>query len=239
MSKDSISRIYVDHYLQAALLSRLSDADRPLRFSELKEDGIENSLFMYHANKLIARRAITKDDDGFRLTVDGARWVNSIGPGMMFAQPMVKALVQLVVRDDAGNLLVSSRKGQLKELLNDFMLPGGLHKSGESADENAAIIAAKILKNFSSEMRFLTVAESINTYADGFTYHSISHIYTVDVDSQLETVEDDRFEFRWMPIDEISADNPLFSSSLFLPKFIEKLQNNSLQPCEVIRINYM
>lgn len=230
--------MYVDHYLQTAILFRLSDADGPLRFSELKEDGIENSLFMYHANKLLARQVIKKDDSGFHLTADGARWVNSIGRNMKNAQSTVKPLIQLVIRDSKGNLLISSRKGQLKELLNDFMLPGGLYKSGESADENAATITAKILKDSSAATRFLTVVESINAYADGFTHHSISHVYAINVDTHPETVEDDRFEFKWTPISEVTADNPLFASSLFVPKFIEKLQNNTLQPREVIRISY-
>ena len=230
--------MYVDHYLQTAILSRLSDADGPLRFSELKEDGIENSLFMYHANKLIARGAITKDDDGFHLTANGARWVNSIERNMKNVQSTVKPLIQLVIRDSKGNILISSRKGQLKELLNDLMLPGGLHKTGESADENAATITAKILKDPSPVARFLTVIESINTYPDGFIYHSISHVYTIDVDIHPETVEDDRFELKWMPLSEINTNNPLFASSLFVLKFIEKLQNNTLQPREVIRISY-
>lgn len=238
MNKDSVSRMYVDHYLQTAILFRLSDADGPLRFSELKEDGIENSLFMYHANKLITRRAIKKDDNGFHLTTDGARWVNSVGRNMKDAQSTVKPLIQLIVRDSAGNILISSRKGQLKELLNDFMLPGGLHKMGESADASATTIIAKIFKDLSSRARFLAVIESINTYADGFTYHSISHVYAVDVDTQPETIEDDRFEFRWIPLSEINDDNPLFANSLFLPKFIEKLEDNSLQSREVISISY-
>jgi hypothetical protein len=238
MNKDSISRIYVDHYLQTAILFRLSEADGPLRFSELKEDGIENSLFMYHANKLIARRAIKKDDNGFYLTSDGARRVNSIGRNMNSVQSIVKPLIQLVIRDNNGNILISSRKGQLKELLNDFMLPGGLHKTGQSADANAATVMGKICKNLSSAARFLAVAESINTYPDGFIYHSISHIYAVDVDTHPEIIEDDRFEFSWMPLSEINTDNPLFASSLFLPKFIKKVQDNTLQPREVISVTY-
>lgn len=230
--------MYIDHYLQTAILLRLSDADRPLRFSELKEDGIENSLFMYHANKLIARHAIDKDENGFRLTADGARWINSIEQNMKNIQTTVKPLVQLVVRDGKGNLLVSGRKGQLKKLLNDFMLPGGLHKVGKSADENAAAVMAKIFKDPPSAIHFLTVVESINTYSDGFTYHSISHVYTVDIDVHPQTIEDDRFEFKWMPISEINAKNTLFASSLFMPKFVEKLQNNTLRSREVIRISY-
>jgi ADP-ribose pyrophosphatase YjhB (NUDIX family) len=239
MNKDPVYRMYVDHYLQTAILSRLSDADRPLRFSELKEDGIENSLFMYHANKLITRRAITKDDDGFRLTPNGARWINSISRDMMRAQPIVKPLIQLVVRDSDGNILLSTRKGQLKELLNDYMLPGGLHKNGASADENATRIAQML---FGEEQlgppQFLSLVESINVYSDGFIYHSLSHVYAVDMKSVPTIPQDDRFCFEWVPIVDIRADNPLFVRSLFVPAFLKKFQSDTLQSREVIKIEY-
>jgi ADP-ribose pyrophosphatase YjhB (NUDIX family) len=238
MNKDPVSRMYVDHYLQTAILSRLSDADHPLRFSELKEDGIENSLFMYHANKLIARKAITKDDRGFHLTSTGARWINSIDRNMMYAQPIVKPLIQLVVRDGEGNILLSTRKGQLKELLNDYMLPGGLHKNGASADENAMRIIKMFFGEEQSEPQFVSLVESINTYSDGFIYHSLSHVYVVDLDSTAVIAEDDRFSFEWMPISDVRADSPPFAKSLFVPMFLEKFQNATLQPREVIKIGY-
>jgi hypothetical protein len=107
MHKNPVALIRVDHYLQDALLSRLSGSDRSLRFSELKDDGIENSLFMYHANKLIVRGAIIKDEDGFRLRANGARWINSVEPDMVRAQSTVKPLIQLVVRSRDGYLLLN------------------------------------------------------------------------------------------------------------------------------------
>jgi ADP-ribose pyrophosphatase YjhB (NUDIX family) len=238
MNKDLVSRMYVDHYLQSAILSRLSEADRSLRFSELKDDGIENSLFMYHANKLIARGAVTKDDTGFRLTPTGARWVNSVGRDMARAQPVVKTLIQLVVRDDNGHILLSTRKGQLNELLNDYMLPGGLHKNGTSADENALRIAKSLFRDEHTVPRFLSLVESINSYADGFIYHSLSHVYTLTVPSATSITKDDRFDFEWLSLTDIRMDNPLFDKSRFVPLFIEKLQSGTLQPREVIKIDY-
>jgi ADP-ribose pyrophosphatase YjhB (NUDIX family) len=238
MHKNPVVRIYVDHYLQAALLSCLSKADRPLRFSELKEDGIENSLFMYHANKLIARGAITKDDDGFRLSANGARWINSVEPDMTHAQTTAKPLVQLVVRDNRDRILISMRKGQLKELLNDYMLPGGVHKSGMSADENAQRVIRKIFGEIQCEPRLLSTVENITTYSDGFIYHSIAHIYEVDLEAAVNTVKDDRFAFEWVALSDIHTDNPRFAKSLSVPTIIQKLQTGTLQSHEVIRLTY-
>lgn len=238
MSKDATSKIFVDHYLQAIILTRLSSFDRAMRFSELKEDGVDNSLFMYHANKLIARKAIIKNDEGFHLTAAGARWINSTGLDMKYIQSTAKPLIQFVVRDKNNNLLLSTRKGQLKKLLNDYMLPGGLHKSGMSADDNAKRIARSIFGDNSLSPEFLSIVESINTYSDGFIYHSLSHVYTLRREMTDHISDDDRFAFEWVPIEEIRTGNPLFAKSIFLPQFIEKLQNKQLATREVIQVEY-
>ena len=236
--RSPLAKIYVDHYLQSALLLRLAAADRPLRFTEVKEDGIENSLFMYHANKLIQRGAIVKSGDGFALTPNGARWVNSMNVDMSGANPTVKTLVQFVIRDDEGNILLSSRKGQLKELLNDYMLPGGLHKSGLTADENAKRILEWMFGDAPPKVQFLSVVENLSVYDDGFTYHSISHVYTVDMRDRKTPEDDERFEFTWMKISAVTSDNPVFAKSLFVPTFIEKLQDGTLLPLDVITSHY-
>lgn len=238
MSKTSSPQTLVDHYLQIMLLTRLSVAGQSLRFSELKEDGVDNSLFMYHANKLISRKLITKDDRGFHLTTIGARWINSVGRDMKYDQQTAKPLVQFVVQDQEGNMLLSSRKGQLKALLNDYMLPGGLHKSGMSAGENAQRIARDMLGDKPLVPELLSVVENINIYQDGFVYHSLSHIYSLHVKSTDPISSDDRFAFEWFAKAQIRTDNPLFSKSLFLPLFVAKLQDNQLQSHEVIRVEY-
>lgn len=230
--------MFVDHYLQVALLARLANAGNALKFSEAKEAGIDNSLFMYHANKLIARKAITKGEDGFRLTALGARWINSVGHDMKHTSQTVRPLIQFVVRDNQDRLLVGSRKGQLKELLNDFMLPGGLHKSGMSADENAHRVAKNIFGAHAPAPHFLSVVESINVYGDGFIYHSLSHVYTLQLTEADFIANDDRFNFEWIPLRQIHANNALFRKSPFLPLFVAKLQHNRLQPREIFRIEY-
>jgi ADP-ribose pyrophosphatase YjhB (NUDIX family) len=236
MSRDRQPRIFIDHYLQGALLAKLAASDKPLRFSELKDDGIENSLFMYHANKLIARNAIEKTEDGFYLTPNGARLINAMAPGMWYAKPTPRPLIQFVITR-GEKLLLSSRKGQLKELLNDYMLPGGLHKLGLSADENAARISDDWFGENAFTHEFLTVAESITAYGDGFIHHSLSHIFKGELKQELLPPSDDRFEFQWMPISDIRLDNKRFEKSRFVPLFMEKVQTGTLSQRQVIRVD--
>lgn len=230
-------RLFIDHYLQGALLARLAASGGPLRFSELKEDGIDNSLFMYHANKLISRGAIEKSTDGFHLTANGARWVNAVGPDMWQAKPTPRPLVQLVITYK-DTLLLSSRKGQLKEHLNEYMFPGGLHKQGMTADENAQRITRQLFGQESFIPEFLAVVESINSYADEFVYHSVSHVFQGDLATDKLPEADDRFDFEWVPLHVIRIDNPQFQKSQFVPLFLEKIQSGTLQPREVIQLEY-
>jgi len=238
MTKSPLMKIYTDHYLQAALLSRLAVANGPVRFSELKEDGIENSLFMYHANKLIQRGAIVKNGDGFALTPNGARWINSMNVDMSSANQTVKPLIQFVIHDGDGNILLSTRKGQLKELLNDYMLPGGLHKSGLTADQNAMRILEIMFGDSAPKAQFLSIVESLNVYEDGFVHHSVSHIYSVDILTGDTPEDNDRFGFEWIKMELVTSDSPLFAKSLFVPGFMKKLQDGTLSTRDVIISHY-
>ncbi len=238
MHKHPSVALYVDHHLQAALLSRLVDANGPVRFTDLKEDGIENSLFMYHVNKLISRGIIEKSDDGFLLTPNGAHWVNFVGPNMMSATPTVRPLVELIIQGENNTILLSTRKGQLREQLNDYMLPGGLHKIGMTAGENAKRILSRLYPGLEAAPVFLATVENISRYSDGFIYHSFAHIYTVDIPSRELPGEDDRYAFEWMPMTSIRVNNPIFKKSMFVSRLMQKVQDDTLEPREVIEIEY-
>ncbi len=46
MVKNLLQQSLIDRHIQADILKRLSLSDHPPKFSKLKPDGIENSLFM-------------------------------------------------------------------------------------------------------------------------------------------------------------------------------------------------
>lgn len=234
--KHHVYRMFVDHYIQAEIISRLIKATHTLRFSELKDNGIDNSLFMYHANKLIRRGIIAKTDEGFSLTQDGARWVNGMDADMVSIKPTPRTLVQLVVINEKNEILLSVRKGKLRQFLNEYLLPGGLHHLGKSADENASSLLKKWFPGRDFEMQFISTIENISQYSDNFVHHSLSQVYEAKVSDVNLPAADERFDFLWVDIADLTPDSTLVKASKFLPIFIEKWQANTLRPREVIAI---
>jgi hypothetical protein len=230
MTKNFLTKQLVDHFLQAEILKRLITSDGPIRFSDLKDEGIENSLFMYHANKLIDRGLITKTNEGFALTTKGARWSNHSGVLLDFHVDTPRTLVQFVIHGPNETILVVSRIGQFKKLLNDYMLPGDIYHYGSTLKENALVHLQKLFgaQDFNPEL--LTVADFIYRYKDGFTHHVISHILTVTIKDPNTLEKLDGYIMDWVPLDIIKVDNPAYKESLFLPMVIEKLK--SFQPHE-------
>ncbi len=112
----------IDHHIQLTLIKKLTESEKAVKYNDLKEDGIENSLFSYHLNKLLDRGMVTKTDAGYTLTVDGARWINDNG---VTIQPKnaPRVFVALVVQKEDSSYLVGQRTGQFKETINDYMLP--------------------------------------------------------------------------------------------------------------------
>lgn len=231
-----LPNVAIDHYLQANILSRLANASAPVRFSDLKEDDVENSLFMYHANKLMKRGLISKSEDGFQLTLLGARWVNSVSPDSFKLKPTVLPLVQFIITDSRGNVLLSRRKGQLRELINDYVIPGGLHKSGATADETADNILTSWFPGQELHPKLLSIAEVIHSFeGDPIVHHSLTHIYEVKVESLKTPQDSKRFSFEIVPLEDIRADNPQFANNVFILEFFNKLQTTGLEFTETFR----
>ena len=234
-----LPNIAIDHHIQANILSKLADASSAVRFTDLKDDGVENSLFMYHANKLIKRGLIAKNPDGFRLTLLGARWVNSVSPDSFKLKPTVLPLVQFIITDSQGNVLLSRRKGQLRELINDYAIPGGLHRSGATAGETATNILSSWFPDQELSPKLLSIAEVIHSFAeDPIVHHSLTHIYSVTTESITLPEESPRFSFEIVPIQAINATNPQFAGNLFILEFFEKLQSAGLELTETFKVTY-
>lgn len=219
-------------------MSKLTASNKPIRFSGLKEAGVENSLFMYHANKLIDRGLITKTADGFTLTLKGARWANYAGTFHNFTIDTPRPLVQFIIRDAAQNVLLAKRKGQLQQQLNDFLLPGNIYRHGLTLDENMTLVLQEIFGDGTplGPATHTATADIIHTSEDGFVNHVISHIFTLQIgDIMPEVLDHPLFTTEWLPALDIQTDNTLFAKSIFLPLLFERLPK--IQPHEVFRID--
>ncbi len=228
MTSDFLTKQYVDHFLQAQIIQQLASNESPLRFSELKEDGIENSLFMYHANKLINRGLIEKHQDGFRLTTKGARWVNYAGSNLIGKEVLPRPLVQCII-SSGDSILVAKRTGSMKSHLNEYMLPGGLHHAGRPATENIKLIIEDLFTEIIPKPNLITVAEAIIKYDDGFVHHTVSHIFELSLPEQYTPRNNQKFEYRWLERSSIKATNTEFANSQIVPLIIEKQSNLNQQ----------
>lgn len=226
MNKDIYSKSYIDHFLQADILTRLASSDKSVRFSELKEAGVENSLFMYHANKLIARGLVQKDGDGFSLTTKGARWVNYAGVFHMFSVLTPRPLIQFVIRDHQNRLLVATRKGQLKHHLNDYLLPGNIYRHGISLEDNVKLILRELFGDAKvPSPSLVTVADVIHKTGDDFVSHVLCYIYSLDLIKVPPIKDHPLFTADWVSLKDVTVDNPRYAKSIFLPTLIQKLPN--------------
>lgn len=228
MPKDFLNKQLVDHYIQAEILKRLAYADTATRFSDLKDEGIENSLFMYHANKLINRGLIAKSDEGFVLTPAGARWSNHAGILAGFQTATPRPLVQFIIYGPDETILVTSRNGQLRQLLNSHMLPGDMYHYDLTLEENAAAYLQKLFGDQSFEPKLATNADFIHRYKDGFTHHVISYIFEVTIANPSALKQIEGYDMNWVPLGSVKTTNRAYSQSPFLPMVIEK-RNSLLQ----------
>lgn len=231
-TKNPYGKNYVDHYLQLGILEQLTHSEMPVKFSDLKSDDLENSLFMYHMNKLIQRGVVEKrGNEGFALTPKGADWINTTGITSLDTKPLPRPLVQLVIRHNS-KLLISIRRGQIGEHLNKHLLPGGLHKYGLSADETARQLLKKFFPDATVvEPMFVSVAEMI-VHKDEIVHHAISHIFSVNLPEETRPVNDPLFDFMWIDLTTIAA-NEEYQKEEILQQIVEKLSADTLQQREL------
>lgn len=210
-----------DHYLQLDIIRKLYASDSPLSFSRLKDDGIENSLFMYHMNKLISRKVVDKYQDGFALTKAGAYWANNSGLGTLNPVATPKVLVQLLIfSEDNSKILLSKRKGSASELINHYILPGKAVEVGTSHLERAKQYAVELGVN--SELSYSGVYEFIRRH-DSFSYHNVAFVYTAQ-QSNVDLPQGEEFyEYRWVLLQEILTT----SQDVLLVSLIKRYQETS------------
>lgn len=237
MPRDSLYQP-VDHFLQADIIAKLAAADRPLRFSELKESSIENSLFMYHANRLIDRGLIEKKEVGFNLTLKGARWANYVDIQYDLTPIAPRPLVQFIIEDSAGNILMAVRKGSLKQRLNDYLLPGNVYRHGMTLADNVEAIHKELFREDSvCTAKPLTTADVIHRANDGHVSHVIVYIFRIQTNSEkTQVLSHPLFATKWVAKHDINRNNPTYKRSEFLPLLFERLPSVSAHETFLIDI---
>ena len=208
-----------DHYLQLDILRKLYTATTPVNFTSLKDDGIDNSLFMYHMKKLLARNIVQKTEDGFMLTKAGTVWLNTTGIDSLTPLAYPKVLVQLLITC-GDNVLVGKREGAPATLLNSFLIPGTAAHMGTPLVEAAANYAASL--GIPATIRYIGQYEHIQENNE-FLYHSIGFVYAVALDAKQDIVSPSKhYSYQWFTTQDALAlqNEPLITGVLH--EYIEK-----------------
>jgi hypothetical protein len=154
----------IDHHIQAAIVVQLFSATTAVPFNELKPADVQNSLFMYHMNKLESRGVVERSPDGFRLTASGARWANFVSPTKLKPRLTPRPLVKfLIFNDDKTKVVLSRRRSAAAEHINEYLLPSGFHRYGKSFIASGGEVLEKLIGQ-QAELVQLGVHETIHTH---------------------------------------------------------------------------
>lgn len=192
----------VDHHIQTYIVDQLFRYGVQ-SFSSIKPTDVENSLFMYHMKKLIARNIVERCPKGFQLTAIGIRWANQSGESYRALQTP-RLLVQLFALQN-NQILISERTMHLATHTSRYMLPGGIHQFGKTALENAKHIASKFSLSLASDIPIGT-AEFIDSTTD---HHGIVTYYQIIPPPPDYIYHDDVFVTSYMPVSNIQRQHAL------------------------------
>lgn len=233
MADDVRIKALTDHYIQLEILAKLAKSEGPVRFTDLKDPAIENSLFMYHANKLLKRELLEKSDSGFALTSKGADWLNFVGEGSLLPQRSPRLLVQLLIINSDDEVLLSRRTGSMKRLLNEYTLPGGLYKYGETLEQNLARVAEHY-DCVADDFNLATIAETIASVDHGL-YHSIAYVFEARANVDIRLPLNDSYEYAHRSTADVAKGGGLFVHPGFLQEFMQR-HEAGLQDHELFQI---
>ena len=206
----------IDHHLQSHTVRQLM-AHGEQSFSALKPADVENSLFMYHTRKLITRGIIEKTEHGFQLTARGARWANKTDASIHVAE-LPRPMTQLIViQDDC--ILLSERVDHMAKHLNRYMLPGTLHRFGETSRASAERVAGKLGLTLTSDCVGHT-----EVIIPSRQLHTIIDFYPATAPDPTYTFDDGLLQLRFVPIATVLA-MPA-SEANALPQLVKALINN-------------
>lgn len=203
MKQSTFAESPIDHHIQRNILLQLFESTSPVAFSDLKPNDVDNSLFMYHIRKLKDRGLITKGEQGYELTPDGARRVNFVSGDTLKPDLHPRALVSfLVFNGDESQLLLSRRTTHAADHLGEYVLPAGRRKYGVSLRE-CATARAQFLFGGTPTIKLLGNYETILTNSDGYVHHTAVCVYTLKLDQQELLQDEPHYVLEWVPVSDV------------------------------------
>jgi ADP-ribose pyrophosphatase YjhB (NUDIX family) len=185
----------IEHHIQREIIDRLMRAEN-LRFKDLKPDGMESNIFMYHLKRLTKEGFVTKADPGYVLAPKGIQYVDNLSPASSkpIAQP--KAICILYIKNKAGNILVAQKKAQ--PFIGKYMLPSGKQRLDESVQQH---VSRELQEKFNitrqAVRRGVTEVMLYDAPSRVLLTHVIGQVYEVEVTGANIPSETDRYTYTW------------------------------------------
>ncbi len=182
----------VDHPIQRDLINRLMRSDG-LRFSELKPDGMESNIFMYHLNSLIKSGYISKIDNIYSLSTNGLTYVDSLSSSNNKPSKQPKLIAIIAIKNKTDEWLLLERKFQ--PFKGQLMLPSGKQHFGENIPTHAKreLFEKTGLNNI--PLTFRGLANISMSKQQNVLTHVVAHIHSGYLDAIQLPPENDKFKF--------------------------------------------
>lgn len=207
----------IEHHIQREIIDRLMRADT-LRFSDLKPDGMESNIFMYHLKQLMKDGYVEKDGTAYRLAAKGLTYVDSLSSQNKRPRLQPKLITILALYDREGRWLLAERKVQ--PYLGTRMFPSGKQHRGETGAEH--VVRELREKTGWSEvaLTFRGVADIQITDATGtLLTHVVARVYAGETEAATPP-ESDRFRYVWHDFN--SDATPLMPGTAELYEYLAK-----------------
>lgn len=185
----------IEHHIQREIIDRLMRA-KHLRFKELKPEGMESNIFMYHLKQLIRQEFVAKTDGGYTLAPKGLTYVDNLSSDSNKPKLQPKAICIIMVKDKTGKYLLAERKTQ--PFIGLHMLLSGKQRIDETIDQH---IARELQEKLNVVLPYQRrgVAEIVLYDTDSQTLltHVVGQVYEVSVDNLELPQENNRFRYAW------------------------------------------
>jgi ADP-ribose pyrophosphatase YjhB (NUDIX family) len=106
------------------------------RFRDLRPPKTDTNLFSYHLNTLIKTGLVSKQDNGYSLTVNGLSYVDRVSTEKRVVRMQPKIISMLLIQNSEGDVLLQRRRKQ--PYINVWTLPyGKIHIDDETLEAAA------------------------------------------------------------------------------------------------------
>jgi hypothetical protein len=191
----------VEHHIQREIIDTLMH-NQSVRFKDLKPDGMESNIFMYHLKQLIKEGYVKKTDVGYTLAAAGLTYVDTLSVTNQKLQSQPKPVVILAVHDKQGRWLLAERK--IQPYLGAYMLISINQYLGEVTKEHVAEQLHKLAIAEPSTYRGQAEVILYDTEKDILLTHIIGSVHEVVLESSHDLPPETE-QFRYVWVDSMEA----------------------------------